>query len=137
MDGVEENSTGPRRGSRVEKPLKLFVGGRLSCGKGKLGTLPDVLPQKRAEPQTGQNMGERPQFPLFPVPQGAHDFVDGGGKLAVGYDHGFDLTDGVDHCGMVLAAEILADLGQGKAGHFFAHKHRNLSGFGDLARVGF
>ena len=44
----------------------------------------------------------------------------------VASDDAFDLFDRMDHGGVVTAAEMIADLGQGQVGQFPAQIHRYL-----------
>ncbi len=69
--------------------------------------------------------------------EGFHQLVDGSIQVLVLAALLVDLGDGVHDGGVVLAAELAADLGQGGFGHLLGEVHGDLAGDDDLAGVVF
>lgn len=55
---------------------------------------------------------QRRQDPLRNLSQGLHDRVDRGGDVRILFSQGIDFSDRMQHCRMMLAPEVLADLRQ-------------------------
>src|SRR3990170_8601606 len=64
-------------------------------------------------------------------PDGVDDVVEGLPELGVFLEEPLDLVDGVEDRRVVLAAEALADVGEGIAGELVGEVHGDLAGKGD------
>jgi hypothetical protein len=67
--------------------------------------------------------------------EGLHELVDGAVEVLVGAAGFVDFGDGVHDGGVVLAAELTADLGEGGFGHLLCEVHGDLARDDDLAGV--